>query len=239
MEQLVLLPGLLCDERVWRDQAEALRDVAQCTIPDWGSLDTIVGMAEHVLATVPPEFSLAGHSMGGRVAFQVVRLAPERVKRLALLNTGADGRQSGAAGEQEARNRMALVELARTQGMRAMAMKWLPPMMHPQRMQDAALVEEIVQMIECKTPEIFWHQQRALLGRPDANPVLSQIECPTLLLSGREDSWSPPSRHEEMSAKIRGSRVVIVPDSGHMAPMEQPEAVSEALREWLAMQPQA
>lgn len=234
MQQLVLLPGLLCDERVWRDQIEALRDVAQCLVPDWGEIDSIAGMADHVLATAPPEFSLAGHSMGGRVAFQVVRRAPERVKRLALLNTGADGRTSGAAGEQEERNRMALVELARTQGMRAMAMQWLPPMMHPRRREDTVLVEEIVRMVERKTPEILLHQQRALLNRPDANPVLSEIKCPTLLLSGREDSWSPPSRHEEMSAKVPGSRVVIVPDSGHMAPMEQPAAVSRALREWLS-----
>ena len=234
MEQLVLLPGLLCDRRVWRDQIEALGDVAESMVPDWGSLDTIAGMAEHVLATAPPEFSLAGHSMGGRVAFQVVRLAPHRVKRLALLNTGADTRASGAAGEQEERNRMALVDLARTQGMRAMGMKWLPPMMHPRRMEDSALVEEIFQMLERKTPEIFLHQQRALLHRPDANPVLGTIQCRTMLLSGREDSWSPPSRHEEMASKIPGSRVVIVPDSGHMAPMEQPAAVSRALREWLS-----
>ncbi|HEY4360819.1 MAG TPA: alpha/beta hydrolase [Bryobacteraceae bacterium] len=234
MEQLVLLPGLLCDARVWRDQVEALDDVAQCTVPDYGSLDSIAAMAEHVLATAPPEFSLAGHSMGGRVAFQVIRRAPERVKRLALLNTGADCRQPGAAGEQEERNRMVLVDLARTQGMRAMGMKWLPPMMPPQRMEDAALVEEILQMVERKTPEIFFAQQRALLGRPDANPVLSTIQCPAMLLSGREDTWSPPSRHEEMAAKIPGSRVVIVAESGHMAPMEQPAAVSQALREWLS-----
>ena len=234
MEHLVLLPGLLCDERVWRDQIAALGDVVPCSVANWGTLDSIVGMAEHVLATAPPEFALAGHSMGGRVAFQVIRRAPERVTRLALLNTGADTRQSGAAGKQEERNRMALVELARTQGMRAMAMKWLPPMMHPRRMEDTALVEEIVQMIERKTPEMFFAQQRALLGRPDANPVLSTIHCPTMLLSGREDTWSPPSRHEEMAAKIPGSRVVIVADSGHMAPMEQPAAVSQALREWLS-----
>jgi pimeloyl-ACP methyl ester carboxylesterase len=249
MEQLVLLPGLLCDERVWRDQIQALRDVAHSTVLDWGQLDSIAAMAEHVLDTAPPQFSLAGHSMGGRVAFQVVRRAPQRVKRLALLNTGADTRPSGPAGEQEERNRLALVEIARTQGMRAMAMKWLPPMLHPDRMSesdlsksdlsDSELVGEIVRMIERKTPDIFLRQQRALLGRPDANPVLSQIKCPTLLLSGREDTWSPPVRHEQMGAAIPGSHVVIVPDSGHMAPMEQPVAVSAALREWLLMQPQA
>jgi pimeloyl-ACP methyl ester carboxylesterase len=228
MENLVLLPGLLCDERVWRDQVEALRGVAHCSIPAWGSLDTITAMAEHVLATAPEQFSLAGHSMGGRVAFQVVRLAQNRVQRLALLNTGADP----TAPHEEA-SRMALVEKARTKGMRAMALDWLPPMLDQKRLYDTALVAEIVQMIERKTPDIFYAQQQALLTRPDARPVLPTIACPTLFLSGREDTWSPPARHEEMSTQIPGSRVVIVPDSGHMSTMEQPAAVSEALRAWL------
>jgi pimeloyl-ACP methyl ester carboxylesterase len=228
MENLVLLPGLLCDERIWRDQVEALRDVAECMIPSWGSLNSIIAMAEHVLATAPEHFSLAGHSMGGRVAFQVMRLAPHRVERLALLNTGAD-----AAAPNEEASRMALVEKARIRGMRAMALDWLPPMLDRNRLGDTALIEEIVQMIERKTPEIFYAQQQALLTRPDANPVLPTIACPTLFLSGSADTWSPPARHQEMSAKVPNSRVVIIPNSGHMSPMEQPAAVSETLRAWL------
>src|SRR5580658_63912 len=108
-----------------------------------------------------------------------------------------------------------------------------PPMMKPGRMADAALVETIVSMIARKTPEIYEAQMLALLGRPDATPLLPKIACPTLLLTGREDGWSPPARHEEMAAAIPDSQVVIVPDSGHMAPMEQPAAVSTAMREWL------
>src|SRR5580658_4661047 len=108
-----------------------------------------------------------------------------------------------------------------------------PPMMKPGGMADAALVETIVSMIARKTPEIYEAQMLALLGRPDARPVLPAIACPTLLLTGREDSWSPPARHQEMAAAIPNSRVTIVPDSGHMAPMEQPAAVAEAMRAWL------
>src|SRR5690349_11609011 len=119
----------------------ALAEVAESTCPEWGMLDSIPAMAERVLRTAPPRFSLAGHSMGGRVAFQVYRLAPERVERIALLNTGADPRPDGKAGAREERSRRALLDVARSEGMRAMAMKWLPPMMHPQRMADAALVE--------------------------------------------------------------------------------------------------
>src|SRR5689334_10516743 len=125
----------------------SLDDVAESTCLDWGTLDSLVSMAERVLDTAPRVFALAGHSMGGRVAFQVYRMAPERVARIALLNTGADARPAGEAGEREERSRRALLEIARKEGMRAMAMKWLPPMMHPQRMSDTALVEEIVQML--------------------------------------------------------------------------------------------
>jgi pimeloyl-ACP methyl ester carboxylesterase len=233
MEPLVLLPGLLCDEVVWQGQIDALRDVAACTCMDWGRLDSIPAMAEHVLRLAPERFSLAGHSMGGRIAFQVVRLAPQRVARLALFNTGADAKPPGAAGEEEERKRRALLQTGKDQGMRALAMQWLPPMMKPGRMGDAALVETIVSMIARKTPEIYEAQMLALLGRPDAKPVLPTIACPTLLLTGREDGWSPPARHEEMAAAIPNSRVVIVPESGHMAPMEQPAAVAAAMREWL------
>jgi pimeloyl-ACP methyl ester carboxylesterase len=233
MEPLVLLPGLLCDQAVWQGQIDALSDVADCTSMDWGQLDSILGMAERVLRLAPDRFSLAGHSMGGRVAFQVVRLAPQRVARLALFNTGADARPDGEAGETEERKRRALLQLAREQGMRAMALHWLPPMMKPGRMSDAVLVEAIVSMIARKTPEIYEAQMLALLGRPDAKPLLPGIGCPTLLLTGREDGWSPAARHEEMAAAIPNSRVVIVPDAGHMAPMEQPAAVAAAMREWL------
>jgi pimeloyl-ACP methyl ester carboxylesterase len=233
MEPLVLLPGLLCDEAVWQGQIEALRDVADCVCMDWGGLDSILAMAERVLRMAPERFALAGHSMGGRVAFQVMRLAPQRVVRLALFNTGADAKPPGAAGDAEERKRWALLEIAKERGMRAMALEWLPGMMKPGRMADAALVEAIVSMIARKTPEIYEAQMLALLGRPDATPVLATIGCPTLLLTGREDSWSPPARHEAMAAAIPNSRVVIVPDSGHMAPMEQPAAVAAAMCDWL------
>ena len=235
MQSLVLLPGLLCDEEVWRGQIGALSDLAACTCLDWESLDSIVAMAELVLRTAPEQFALAGHSMGGRVALQVYRTAPHRVTRIALLNTAVGPRPPGAAGEEEERKRRALLNVARTEGMRAMAMQWLPPMMHPDRMADTALVETIVAMVDRKTPDIFEAQIRALLGRPDAAPVLGQIRCPALLLSGREDGWSPPARHADMAAAIPGSKLAIIPHSGHMSTMEQPAAVAGAMRDWLEM----
>jgi pimeloyl-ACP methyl ester carboxylesterase len=234
---LAFLPGLLCDQEVWQHQMDALSDVATCSCADWGRLDSIVAMAESFLATAPESFALAGHSMGGRVAFQVYRLAPHRVTGIALLNTGADARPAGTAGEEEERKRMVLVNVAKTEGMHAMAKLWLPPMVKPARMDDGGFVNAVYRMVERKTPEIFEAQIRALLGRPDANPVLKQIRCPALLLSGREDGFSPPARHADMAAAIPGSKLAIIPDSGHMSPMEQPEAVAQALREWLVGQP--
>ena len=207
--------------------------MAECSVADYGSLDSLTAMAEAALRTAPDRFSVAGHSMGGRVALEIYRRAPERVARIALLNTGYLPLAAGAAGEEEKRKRGELVALAQSQGMRAMLRQWLPPMIDSRRINDAALVNSIVEMMSRKTPEIFAAQVRALLGRPDASGVLEQIRRPALLLTGREDGWSPPAQHQAMSQKIVGSRVVIVPDSGHMSMMERPTEVTAALRSWL------
>jgi pimeloyl-ACP methyl ester carboxylesterase len=225
---------LICDQTAWQQQIDALSDVAISTCADYGSLDSLPAMAEAALRTAPERFSIAGHSMGGRVALQVYRLAPHRVARIALLNTGYLPLAAGSAGEEETRKRGELVALARSQGMPAMLRQWLPPMIDSRRINDTVLVNAIVEMMSRKTPGIFAAQVRALLGRPDASPILEQIRCPTLLLTGREDGWSTPAQHAAMAAKIAGSQIVIVPDSGHMSMMERPAEVSAALRAWLS-----
>lgn len=237
LEHLLLLPGLVCDQGVWQKQIDALADVAACTCADYGSLDSIPAMAQAVLRDAPERFSLAGHSMGGRVALEVYRMAPDRVARIALLNTGFLPLAAGAAGEQERRKRGELVALAQSHGMRAMLEQWLPPMIDSRRHGDAALVNSIIEMMARKTPEIFVAQVRALLARPDATPVLEQVRCRALLITGREDGWSGPAQHQAMldklPAKIAGSKLVIVPDCGHMSTMERPAEVSAALSDWL------
>lgn len=232
-QPLLLLPGLICDQTVWQQQIDTLSDIAVCTCADYGSLDSIPAMAEAVLRLAPERFSIAGHSMGGRVALELYRLAPHRVERIALFNTGSSARPAGAAGEEEARKRGHLVALAQTQGMRAMLREWLPPMIDSRRINDRVLVNAIIEMMSRKTPEIFAAQVRALLARPDAGAVLEQIRCPALLLTGREDGWSTPAQHAAMAAKIAGSQIVIVPDCGHMSMLERPAEVSAALRAWL------
>lgn len=232
MNPLLLLPGLLCDAAVWRSQVETLTGY-HCQVPDYGLADSIEAMAASVLEGAPSRFVLAGHSMGGRVALEVYRRAPERVSSLMLLDTGYAARPAGEAGEREKRGRLELLHQARHAGMRAMGQTWLAGMVHPSRLDDTELVNAILAMIERKTPEIFAAQVQALLQRPDATPLLSELRCPALLICGRQDSWSPLSRHEEMAARIPGSRLEVIEDAGHMSTMERPHSVTTVMQEWL------
>jgi pimeloyl-ACP methyl ester carboxylesterase len=231
---LVLVPGLLCDEIVWAHQSDALADIADIQIATNGARDSLVAMAEAIIAQAPPQFAVAGHSMGGRVALEVVRRVPERVIALALLDTGYQALAPGEAGEREVAGRHALVEKARRRGMRAMGWEWLQGMVYPSRLSDPILVNAILDMIERRTPDIYAAQTRALIGRPDATAVLAKVRCPTLVLCGQEDLWSPPQRHEAICDLVPGSSLTVVPYCGHMSTMEQPAAVSQALRSWLA-----
>jgi len=211
-----------------------LADIADAVCMEWSPQhDSIVAMAEAVLRWAPPTFALAGHSMGGRVAFQILRLAPDRVTKLAVLNTGSDSRPAGEPGETEERNRRRLLAIARSQGMRPMAVEWLKGMIPPYRQSDTPLVEEILQMFERKSADMFEIQMLALLGRPNATPVLPQIQCPTLVLTGADDVWSPPARHAEIAKSIPHSELVLVPKCGHMSTMERPDEVTAAMRAWL------
>ena len=232
-KSLLLVPGLLCDDAVWASQAAALADIAAVRVANNGATDSLGALAESIIAHAPPRFALAGHSMGGRIALEVARRVPERLLGLALLDTGYEALAPGEAGEREAAGRHALLAMARRDGMRAMARTWLQGMVYPPRLTDEKLVEPILDMFERRTPDLFALQIKALLARPDATPVLPTIRCPTLVLCGREDAWAPPSRHEVMAKMIRHSSLEVIPDCGHMAPLERPEAVSEAFRRWL------
>ncbi len=213
----------------------SLADVVDPICMEWRpEHNSIVAMAEAVLRWAPPTFALAGHSMGGRVAFQILRLAPERVTKVALFNTGSDARLPGEAGENEERSRRRLLEMARSEGMRAMTVEWLKGMLPPYRQDDTALVEEIIGMFERKSPDLFEIQMLALLGRPNATPLLAGIHCPALVLTGRDDAWSTPARHLDMAQLIPKSELVLIPKCGHMSIMERPEEVTAAMRAWLA-----
>lgn len=235
---LVLLPGLLCDAQVWAHQRDTLQETRPdmpCFVPDYGGCQTITAMAEQVLAQAPAErLCVAGHSMGGRVALELARLAPHRLDRLALLDTGAAPRPTGPEGEAEQMQRLALLAVAQDQGMAVMARQWVSGMVHPGNL-DSPVTDAIVAMVARKTPEVFQAQIQALLNRPDARPLLPRLPCPTLLLCGRQDAWSPLPRHQAMQQQIPGAALIVIEDAGHMSTMEQPAAVSAALRHWLSL----
>jgi len=190
---LLLLPGLMCDEAVWAPLYPHLDASWSVRVADYGMADSLPAMAAGVLASAPPgRFALAGHSMGGRVALEVLRQAPERVSHVALLDTGHLPRAAGEAGEQEAAKRHALLEVARTQGVAAMARTWVQGMVHPGRLSDAELIEAIVTMFARKSAGVFAAQIHALLNRPDGSEVLGSLRIPVLLQCGAQDSWSPP-----------------------------------------------
>lgn len=235
---LVLAPGLMCDAMAWHAQSAAFETQLPVQVIDYGLLDSLPAMAAHLLQQAPPRFALAGHSMGGRVALEVMRqikdVAPERVTHLALLDTGCHALPEGEAAEKERTIRLGFLQLAQDKGVAAMARAWVRGMVHPDRLSDAPLIDAIVSMFARKPVEVYAAQIKALLARPEAFPLLAQIRCPTLVLCGNEDTNSPPAVNLEMAGAIAGDQLDIIPHCGHMAPMERSQAVNDALRALLA-----
>ena len=229
---LLLLPGLMCDRTFWQPLLDAAPSGFRCQVIDYGDADSLTAMARVALAQAPERFVLAGHSMGGRVAMEVVRLAPQRALRLILMDTGYLPLAQGEAGEKERAGRMALVDLARRGGVRAMAREWVKGMVHPARLGDAALQGTVLDMFERKSAERFAFQQRALLERPDASDLLcalASLGLPTLLLCGRQDSWASVAQHQAMHALAPQAELCVIEDASHMVLMERPEATLAAL----------
>ena len=230
--RVLALPGLLCDDLVWAPQASALAETADVTIADLTGLDDLTAMAEAALADVEGPLDVIGHSMGGRVAFEVWRLAPERVASLVVLDTGVD-----PAGPTEPASRQRMLDISATGDMAALADAWLPMMVHPDRRSDAAFMQPLREMVMRATPAQHRRQIGALLHRPDAAPLLTTITVPTLVVVGRQDEWSPVTQHERITESIPGARLEVIEDAGHMVTLEQPEAVSALLGDWLSSLP--
>lgn len=225
---LLLLPGLMCDAAVWDQPRKMLGDISRVAIANYEGADSLEGMARQVLSAAPDKFCVAGHSMGGRIALEVARLEGKRVEKLALLDTGVHSRAKG-----ERAQRQKLLDLAREHGMKGVAEAWAPPMVHPDRRGDAALMKSIFDMIGRTSVVEFERQVHALLTRPDASKYLPNISCEALVLCGREDGWAPVRQHMEIADKLPNASFVIIENCGHMAPMERPQEVGDALREWL------
>ncbi len=230
-ETLYLLPGLLCDATIWAPQTAALGDDYDIRVPDLTGYSSLADMAEAVLANAPDQISVAGHSMGARVVLEMVRHAPTRIRRLALLDTGVHPRGPG-----ELEKRQALLDISAREGMAALAERWLPPMVLPENFTTGGdLRAALFAMVERMSPAIHQAQITALLDRPDAEPLLGTITCPVLVGVGDGDVWSPPERHRAIADAISHATYVVFPHSGHMAPLEAPEAVTRALADWMAV----
>jgi pimeloyl-ACP methyl ester carboxylesterase len=227
---LVLLPGLLCDRRLFGPQLPALAAGGRrVLVPDPTGEDTIEALAARVVAGAPSEpFALCGLSMGGYVAQEVVRQAPDRVARLALLDTRAR-----ADSPEEGARRRGLIELAERGEFRGVTPRLLPLLVHRERLADGPLTGLVLAMAAAVGRDAFVRQQRAIMARRDYRPLLPAIRVPTLVLCGREDAITPPEMHLELAAAIPDATLVVVPNCGHLAPLERPAAVTAQLLAWL------
>jgi pimeloyl-ACP methyl ester carboxylesterase len=225
---IVLIPGLGCTARLYSEQVPALWSCGPVTVADHRRADSMDAIARQILAVAPQRFALAGLSMGGYIALTIMHIAPERVLRLALLDT-----QSRADTPEATERRKASIKLAREGRLDEInAMLW-QVLVHKDRQGDASLKRVVAGMTIDTGGEAFARQQTAIMSRPDARPWLPTIKCPTLVLVGDGDLLTPPDLSEEMAALIPGSRLVKVPHCGHLSTMERPEAVTQALLDWM------
>ncbi len=225
---LILLPGLLNDARLWRHQARTLHAEAEVLLADLTHDDTLERMAHRVLAVAPRRFALAGLSMGGYVCMEIMRHSPERVERLALLDTTARPDTP-----EQSQRRLDGIAAARAGGFDKIMPTMLPNLLCPASLADDGITKVVKDMARTLGKDAYIRQQNAIMGRPDSRESLSRVRCPTLVLCGADDTLTPPDRHDEIAALIPGARRVTIPDCGHLSPIEQPEAVSAALVEWL------
>ncbi|TQV79384.1 alpha/beta fold hydrolase [Denitrobaculum tricleocarpae] len=199
-----------------------------CSVADLTKDETVADMARAVLRDAPAQFNLAALSMGGYVAFEILRQAPERVARLALLNTKARPDTP-----EERTRREDLVRAVGVGNFKGATGRLLPLFIHEDRLGEEDLTGEIEKMAERVGKDAFVRQQKAILSRPDSRPDLGAIACPTLVVGGRQDRLTPVDCHEEMAEGIPGAELVIIEDCGHLSPIEHPDRVTEELQRWL------
>ena len=226
---ILLVPGLACSPRLYAAQLSSLWQFGPVTFADTRRGSSMGEIARQILDAAPPIFALAGLSMGGYIAFEIMRQAPQRVARLALLDTAA---RADRPDQTERRN----VQAAMVRDGRFSEIPDLlfPLMVHADRQQDEELRRIFRQMCHENGADAFIQQQDAIKARPDSRPILAAISCPTLVLVGDGDQATPPDASREIAEGIRGARLVIVPDCGHLSTLEQPDAVTHALTEWIS-----
>ncbi|MEE1657786.1 alpha/beta fold hydrolase [Microvirga sp. CF3062] len=227
-ETLVLIPGLACTSRLFEPQVAALGSERTILVADHTRDDSIPAIAARLLREAPERFAVAGLSMGGYIALEVMRQAPERVARLALLDTSA--RPDSVEASQDRERLIALAQAGRFEDIHS---RLWPRLVHSDRQADQDLQEVVIGMMRETGAEAYIRQQRAIMARADSRPNLPGIEVPTLVLVGEGDAIMPPEIAREMAEMIEWASLVVVPESGHLSTLEQPERVTRALRLWL------
>jgi len=226
MTTLILIPGLLCDATVWQPLLGRIGD-RQVSVADLSTQDNLTQMAIDCLDLHTGQLNVAGHSMGARVAMEMARLEPDRIQRLALLDTGIHPLRDG-----EIEKRREVVAFANEFGMEALAERWLAGMVHTPNKQNAALMQSLNEMVSRCEPAKHARQIKALTDRPDASSYIANIHCPVLLIVGRYDQWSPVTQHQDMLQLLPDAHLEIIEDAGHFAPVEQASIVAQLMTEF-------
>lgn len=226
---LVLVPGLLCSARLYAHQIAALWPHGQVAVADHRRDDTMEAIAARILKDAPPHFALAGLSMGGYIAFAMMRLAPERIAKLALLDTSARPESPEARAGREK-----FIAMAQAGKLHDVVEALTPKFLHRNHASDEGLKKIVRDMAHDTGPDAFVRQQKAIMTRADSRPLLSEIGCPTLVLVGDGDELTPPELAREIAADILGSTLAVIPDCGHLSTIEKPDAVNAAMSKWLS-----
>jgi pimeloyl-ACP methyl ester carboxylesterase len=226
---LILLPGQLCDDALWESQRQALNDIVEIRVGDLTRDDNVGAMAERILAEAPPRFAVCGLSLGGYVAFEIIRRVPNRVTHLGLMNTSA---RADAVEQSEKRERS--LRAARIGAFKGVTPRFLPTILHPDHVADPVMAKIVLEMTERVGRVAFEYQQHAAISRPESRDLLPSIRCPTLIVGGHEDRVAPPLLQEEIAAGIPEAQLEILEVCGHLAPIEQADEVNRLMRVWLS-----
>jgi pimeloyl-ACP methyl ester carboxylesterase len=226
---VLLVPGLACSPRIYAAQVPALWRIAPVMLANHRRDATMAGIAKRILDEAPPRFAIAGHSMGGYIALEMFRQAPERIARMALLNTSA----RPDAPEMSEKRRGWIAECKTNGGYRAVLAGIFPNFVHPNRGGDAALKATVMDMGEDVGEGAFIRQNEASIGRADSRPMLSSIKCRVLVLTSDTDNMVKKEFSTELVEGIPHAKLVVVPDCGHLSQLEKPDEVTAALADWL------
>ena len=225
---LLLIPGLAGNKTMWEPQIRGLNDIADCWVAPLPATDDLGTMAQYILAEAPDRFALAGWSMGGYLSFEILRRAPDRVLRLALMSTTAEPET-----DEISQRRRASIAAAERDGFLSEIRSLSPRFLHPERRRDGVIVELMVRQAFEIGPEAYRRHHLAMMKRPDYRPLLPHIGCPTLVVGGRQDYVTRATSQARMARGIPAAKLVLLERCAHMVTLERTHETVQAMRHWL------